>query len=291
MFGFFKIKSARKKRATTKKNTYDEFLMGIDNLSSLRLRNIDTSVGLMRTKLSEEGFQLTETTCNSKTVTMKRNQLGWYVLETSALNSKDEYDCYEYGINFLKEHQDEFERIHQLLCEKECIMRGYFNPKVGTKEELTQMAIELGYGMVRDDELFEDSPVHPSRQYQNATALLQIVTENKISNMNDVVIEECLEIIRHYFTSDVKLEIKHLEDKFDMDFDEYYGVLVIDDNIGDIHLLYGTDNLTVKKDTFEKYLKEPFPYLEVYLRIIVKGIKNEIEKNNSSKTNGKSDKK
>lgn len=253
---------------------YQLFLDSIDDLSVARLKAIDTVFNVLKHRFADEGFLLTEVSCVSATVRIKRNQFGFYVDETKSLNSKDEYSNYMFGKKFLEGHADDFKRLNQLLVEKEIIMRGSYKIKEGTEEELYHLAKSLGYGVVRDGLLFESEPTHPSEEYIKIQVLLDLCNSNKVHDYKPIM-EQALDMLRRYFKKDITLGIKRIDDKYDMSFDNTYGILLIDKKLGEMSMLYFFDGLKVLKVSYDKYIDEFNPYLEIYMRIILKCLKKE----------------
>ena len=93
------------KRKTEKrlneKDLYKKFKEGIDPLSKKRLDSIDMSLALEASRFKAIGFTLTEFGCANENVIIKRNQLGYYALEEYSLNSKKEYEYYQFGLNLV----------------------------------------------------------------------------------------------------------------------------------------------------------------------------------------------
>ena len=110
----------------TEQPSYDTFLKYVDDLTRERLKSIDMALGVQRNKLLEQGYMLSELECVSNNVVLKRNQNGFYVVEENALNSKNEYQAYLEGLEFLKKNKDTFKLIHTYLLEKEIIMEGSY---------------------------------------------------------------------------------------------------------------------------------------------------------------------
>lgn len=277
MFRLFK-----KNNINTIEKTYENFLKSIDSLSEIRLRGIDLSFAVLKNKFHDQGFELTEVGCFSSTVDIKRNQNGFYVDEARALFSDEEFNCYQYGINFYQKYKDDFERLHNLLTEKELILNGYYNirnRKVNI-DNLNKMCDELGYGEKRKKILYEEDPVHPSKEFKKLTTLL-----NKAKNHHDYdeQIEYILKIIRPYFKDNYKIEAKEIDDKYDLDFDDSFGVVARDIENGEIKIIYEVDGFDIRKDEYDKYLKEKCPYLEIYFRIISKCIKSKFDEKRKKK--------
>lgn len=252
-------------------SVYEKFLDCIDNLSAIRLRGIDMSFELFKEKLKQFDFDLTETTCYGPTIDINRNQLGFYVDESRALFSDTEFNNYQYGVRIYKKFKDDFERIHQLLLEKEIIMNGYYKIKKGNEAKIKEMVDFLGYGEKREQVIKEDKPEHPSREYKKIEAILDKTRQNDV-NYDDIV-EQVLNMIQPYFLDKYEVRAKIESDKYDRSFDDSFGVMVLDKNQGEPFMLYEVDGFDVKRDEYSKYLKKDCKYLEIYFRIIAKCIK------------------
>lgn len=277
MFKLFK-----KNNTNTTEKTYETFLKSIDSLSEARLRGIDLSFAVLKNRFYEKGFELTELGCSSSTVDIKRNQNGFYVDESRALFSDEEFNFYQYGINFYQKYKDNFERLHKLLAEKEFILNGYYNirNKKVNINNLNKISEELGYGEKRKNMLYEENPIHPSEEFNKLVNML-----NKVKNNRDYdeQISNALKIIRPYFKDEYKIEAKEIEDKYDLDFDDSFGIVIRDIKNGDIKIIYEVDGFDIHKDEYDKYLKEKCPYLEIYFRIISKCIKLKFDEKRKKK--------
>lgn len=271
-----------KKNNNLTMKTYENFLNSVDNLSEARLRGIDISFAVLKNKFQDKGFELTETGCFGSSIDIKRNQKGFYVDESRALFSDEEFNCYQYGINFYQKYKDDFERMHMLLCEKELIMNGYYNIKNKrvNLDNLKKMSIELGYGSVRKNLLYEKNPLHPSKEFNKLALLLE---KAKNDTNYDEQIKYILKIVRPYFKDNYKVEAKELDEKFGLDFDDSFGVIVRNVDDGEISIIYEVDGFDIRKDQYDKYLQKECPYLEIYFRIISKCIKLKFERKNTKK--------
>ena len=261
-------------------NSYDLFLSMIDELSATRLRAIDMAVDIIKHNFLEEGFVLSETDCVSPLIRLGRNQFGFYVDETKSLNSKEEYKNYLYGLQFLESNKDTFKRLDQLLIEKEIIMRGSYNVRRGSEEEVSNLAISLGYGIARDKAIYEDNPIHPGDEYVQLQILLDLVNNENVKSF-DKIIEKALKRVQSCLTDNVTLEIKRIDDKYDRDFDHTYGIMLVDNVLGEVSMLYYSDGVSVRMATIDKYLVEDNPYLLIYMRIILKCLQKELSLNNN----------
>ena len=263
-------------------DSYELFLTHIDELSVKRLRSIDIAVDVIRHQFLEEGFVLSEIDCVSPLILLRRNQFGFYVDETKSLNSKEEFKNYLFGKEFLEKNKDVFKRLNQLLVEKEIIMRGSYNIVKGRIDEVNQLAIDAGYGVIRDKTLFESDPVHPSDEYVNLQILLDLVNTEGIKSYN-MIIDKALNRLRECLSDDITLEIKRLDDTYGKDFDHTYGILLVDKNLGELFMLYYSDGMSVKKITYDKYIKVKNPYLDIYMRIILKCLQKELLLNDNKR--------
>lgn len=265
----------KNRKSTEETDSYELFLSCIDELSQQRLRAIDMAVDIIRAEFLEEGFTLTETECYSPVVRLKRNQYGFYVDETKSLNSKEEYRNYLYGKEFLNNNKEIFKRLNQLLMEKEIIMRGSYNIVKGKTDELNELVKSLGYGVIRDRVIFEELPDHPSDEHIQLEILLDLANSDDVKSYNKIV-EKAMKRLTECFSDDVSLEIKRLDDTYDRDFDHTFGILLVDKVLGDVSMLYYSDGITVRKSTYDKYLKVENPYLDIYMRIILKCLQKEL---------------
>lgn len=264
-------------------SSYDLFLKYVDDLTRERLNSIEMALGIHKEELLEQGFMLSELECVSRDIVLKRNQNGFYVDERNALNSKSEYQAYLDGIEFLKKNKERFKLIHNYLLEKEIIMEGSYKAVKCDALKLDKLAKSLGYGIARDRLLFEEEPVHPSEEFKETKFLLDLCNNEDVSNYRGII-NKALKKITDHFSEDVTLTIKKLDDTYNTDFDNTYGIMMIDKNFGEMSMLYYSDGLSVSKATYEKYLVSNSPYLEIYMRIIVKCLKKELEnKQNTTK--------
>lgn len=263
----FKLKKSMSKT----EKTYKLFLNHIDDLSAARLRGIDMSFEILKHKFSELDVELSEISCNGNTFIIKRNQNGFYVDESRALFSDEDYINYQYGLSFYKKYKKDFVRLHQLLLEKEHIMNGYYVEKKMSREELRGLSSYLGYTSVREQVLYEENPFHPSKEFGKTVKYLNMVRKRDV-NLEELMLE-VLGVISEYFKDNIELEIKRIRDKYEMDFDDSFGVLLIDNDIGDMRMLYEIDGFDIKKADYDMYLCKECPYLEIYLRIIAKCLK------------------
>ena len=181
---------------------------------------------------------------------------------------------YEYKFLQVGYTLDEIKLIEEVL-EKEIIMRGSYNIVKGRIDEVNQLAIDAGYGVVRDKTLFESDPVHPSDEYVNLQILLDLVNTEGIKSYN-MIIDKALNRLGECLSDDITLEIKRLDDTYGKDFDHTYGILLVDKSLGELFMLYYSDGMSVKKITYDKYIKVKNPYLDIYMRIILKCLQKEL---------------
>lgn len=272
-----------KKSNNSLDKTYEKFLTSIDSLSEARLRGIDLSFNVLKSRFKEKGFVLTEVDCTSPSISIIRNSEGFYVDESRALFSDEEFNAYQYGIQFYQKNKDDFERMHNLLCEKELIMDGYYNIRNKRVDvaNLRDIRDSLGYGDLRKQILYDEEPHHPTREFNKLVLLLEKAKNDK---NYDKQIDDILKMIRPYFKNNYKVSVKNIEDKFGADFDDSFGVIINNTDTGDIKMLYEVDGFDVRRDEYDKYLKKKCPYLEIYLRIISKCLKLKITEKHRKKT-------
>ena len=259
---------------------YSTLLECVDELTEARLRSIDMSFAVQQERFKDFGVNLTELDCTNEIIRIKRNQKGFYADESLSLNSNDDYENYERSIDFYERHEEDFEIIHNLLCDKEQILQGCYVVKKGTEEELEDLINDLGYGITRKKALYESNPVHPSEEYNRLLELMEMVEDYK---NRESIIEEVMAIIRKCYSKDVKIELKRIDDKYDIDLDNAYGLILLNAQTGDKHMLYAVDGYDVTKDLCDKYLIEKNQYLEVYFKLIARCIKMEYTKKSHKK--------
>ena len=274
--------SFKSKKDTKIVDSYELFLSKIDELSCHRLKAIDMSLDVIRVDLLEDGFTLGEIECVSPLVTLKRNQFGFYVDETKSLNSKDDYRNYLYGVEYLEKNKELFKRIDQLLIDKEFIMRGSYKINSGSEKELSELAHNLGYGVIRDRQIYEEEPVHPSDEHVQLEILLDLVNNPEVKKI-DTIINKCMKKIQDCFNEFCSIEIKRLSDTYDVDYDHTYGIMLVDQNLGERFMIYYSDGVGVRKSSFEKYLVNNNPYLIIYMRIILKCLQKELSLNDNKR--------
>ena len=259
---------------------YETLLDSVDELTEARLRSIDMSFAVQQERFKDFGVNLTELDCTNEIINIKRNQKGYYADETKSLNSNDDYENYERSLDFYERHEEDFEIINSLLCDKEQILQGCYIVKKGTDEEIEDLINYLGYGLARKKALFESEPDHPSKEYNRLLELMEMIDEPK---NREKIIEEVMGIIRSCYNEDVKIEIKRIDDKYDIDLDDSYGLILLNAHNGDKHMLYAVDGFDVIKDTCDKYLVKKNVYLEVYFKLIARCIKMEYTKKSNKK--------
>lgn len=257
-------------------SSYDLFLKCVDDLTRERLNSIEMVLGIHKEELLQQGFMLSELECVSKDIVLKRNQNGFYVDERNALNSKSEYQAYLNGEEFLNKNKERFKLIHNYLLEKEIIMEGSYKAVKCDAMKLDKLAKSMGYGIARDRMLFEEEPTHPSEEFKETKFLLDLCNNDDVVDYRGII-NKALKFIEYHFSDEVSLSIKRIDDTYDADFDNTYGIMMIDKNFGEMSMLYYSDGLSVSKATYEKYIISDSPYLEIYMRIILKCLKKELE--------------
>ena len=264
------------KRKTEKrlneKDLYKKFKEGIDPLSKKRLDSIDMSLALEASRFKAIGFTLTEFGCANENVIIKRNQLGYYALEEYSLNSKKEYEYYQFGLNLVDEYKDEFKKINELYTEKETIMNGLYNA-VADRNELETISKKLGYGETLERKIYEAEPKHPSKEYQELVKFLRIANVGDKRELN-LLLNKCFTALNRYFAKGIRLEPKMIGVKYkDYEETKSYGVFLIDEKLGETKLVYEIFNGEITKQKYSNYLIDDNPYLDIYMRIIAKSIK------------------
>ena len=265
----------RKKETKARENKaalYKKFKEGIDPLSKRRLESIDMSIALEASRFKAIGFTLTEFGCVNDNVIIKRNQLGYYALEIYSLNSKKEYEYYQYGLNLIDEYKNEFKKINELYTEKETIMNGLYNA-VADRNELEDISRRLGYGEALEKEIYEAEPKHPSKEYGDIVKYLRIASVGNKRELN-LLLNKCFNALQKHFVKGVRLEPKIIGVKY-KDYAETrsYGVFLIDEKLNETKLVYEIFNGEITKQNYANYLIDENPYLDIYMRIISKAIK------------------
>jgi hypothetical protein len=89
--------------------------------------------------------------------------------------------------------------------------------------------------------------------------------------------------IQDCFNEFCSIEIKRLSDTYDVDYDHTYGIMLVDQNLGERFMIYYSDGVGVRKSSFEKYLVNNNPYLIIYMRIILKCLQKELSLNDNKR--------
>lgn len=255
----------------SKEDLYKIFLSKIDDLSRFRLESIDTTLSIYKMKFTNLGFVLTETSCYNKRIYLKRNQLGFYADERESFINDESFENYNASVSFLKEHNDEFEIIHNLLKDKEAFLNGYYYTDRTNETDLEIIVKVLGYGSIREDEIHEENPHHPSEEYKNLICLIEKCNDKR--NYKQVA-SKTIDILNNIFKDTFEFKIKLKHEKYGHDFDSEYGILVIDKQSKDMHMIYGIENDLVFKEDLDKYSGYT-NYLDVYIKIIIKCIEKQ----------------
>ena len=266
------FKRKKKEVKEDSKKLYIKFKNGIDPLSKKRLESIDMQIALEASRFKAIGFTLTEYGCANENVIIKRNQLGYYALEIYSLNSKKEFEYYQYALSLVDEYKEEFKKINELYTEKETIMNGLYNA-VSDRDELENIAEKLGYGETLERKIYEVESKHPTKEYQMLVKFLRIANVGNKKELN-LLLNKCFSILQNYFVKGVRLEPKMLGIKY-KDFGETksYGIFLVDEHLKETRLIYEVFNGEVTKDNYSNYLIDDNPYLDIYMRIISKAIK------------------
>lgn len=278
MFGLMYAKDNSKSRILS----YDDFLRNIDPKSMSRLQELDTLIGVYRELLENEGFIFDECSCVAPTVTILRNQFGFYVDESRSLDSKESFDLYKYGLDFYRGFSDKFNCLNRLLREKEFIMNGNYHCKKKMRPDLDSFSASLGYGNERVKQIYEENPEHPSMEYQRLVILLDVISNNYDTNKDNIA-DECMNKLNECLKPRFSIEIKRVNDKYGNDFDSSCGVLAIDKELGEMEMIYEFDGLSLHKRPYEKYFSRNKPYIDIYLRIITYCLKDELIRDFSGK--------
>jgi len=261
-----------KESKVSEKELYKKFKEGIDPLSKKRLDSIDMSLALEASRFKAIGFTLTEFGCANENVILKRNQLGYYALETYSLNSKKEYEYYQFALNLLDEYKDEFKKINELYTEKETIMNGLYNA-IADRSELENISAKLGYGETLERKIYESDPKHPSKEYGEIVKYLRIANIGNRKELN-ILLNKCFNSLSKYFAKGIRLEPKMLGVKYkNYEETKSYGIFLIDEKLGETKLIYEIFNGEITKQRYSNYLIDDNPYLDIYMRIITKSIK------------------
>ena len=266
------FKRKKKEVKEDSKQLYLKFKNGIDPLSKKRLDSIDMSLALEASRFKAIGFTLTEYGCANENVIIKRNQLGYYALETYSLNSKKEYEYYQYGLQLVEEYKNEFNKINELYTEKETIMNGLYNA-IADRDELESISKKLGYGEALERKIYEAEPKHPTKEYQTLVKYLRVANAGNKRELN-LLLNKCFNELQKYFSKGIRLEPKMIGINY-KDFGETksYGIFLIDDHLKETKLIYEVFNGEVTKQNISHYLIDDNPYLDIYMRIISRAIK------------------
>lgn len=254
----------------SKEELYQIFLNRIDDLSKIRLDSIDNCLSIYKMKFTNLGFVLTETSCYNKRIMIKRNQNGFYVDERDSLMNEDNLKRYKESLEFLKNYNKELELIDNLLKDKEAIMNGYYQTSLEYETDLEIITKILGYGNIRKEEITEENPIHPSDDYKFVISIIEKSKDEK--NYKDLK-NEILSFLQNKFKHRYELRIKTKKEQYGYDFDPEYGILIIDKETNEMHMLYGVTEYAIYKDNYQKYAFIASEYLEICLEIIVKCIK------------------
>lgn len=262
----------------TEKKDYATFLDSVDELTKTRLNSIDISLAVQQEHFKSFGVTLTETECFNDIIDIKRNQNGYYADESKSLDSNEEYENYQASLEFYNEHIEELEIIHELISDKEEILLGCYVLKKGNEEEIESLVNDLGYGLTRKKVIYEADPVHPSEEYKHLLELMGLSNNNK---KNLEVLDEVMDHIRSLYTNEVEIKIKKIEDKYDFDLDNSYGIILLNSTNGDKQMLYAVSGFDIIKNTCDKYLVKNSKYLNVYLKLATSIIKSKYLKKSS----------
>lgn len=271
MFGLMYASSTEKSKILS----YDDFLMNVDDKSQMRLRELDAEIEAYKSELAKEGFEFDEFSCVTQDIKILRNQFGFYVDESRSLDSKDEYAFYQCGLEFYHEFSRKFNNLHRILREKEYIMNGNYLCKKRLRPDMDRFSVSLGYGTDRQKRIYEESPEHPSMEYQRLVIMLDVISDGDSEKKNDII-ERCMVKLREYLKPIYDIEVKRVKDKYGRDFDNSCGVLIIDKSLGEMEMAYEFDGLNIHKKPYDKYFLQNKPYIDIYLRIITYCLKDEL---------------
>lgn len=255
--------------------SYDDFLMNVDEKSKNRLRELDVAIEAYRGELEKEGFAFDECSCVAQGIKILRNQFGFYVDETSSLDSKEAYTIYQCGLNFYYEFSKKFNVLHRILQEKEYIMNGNYLCKRGIRADMDFFSASLGYGISRQKRIYEEMPEHPSMEYQRLVIMLEVINDSDSCKKDDII-ERCMEKLKEHLLPRYRIEVKRVKDKYNRDFDNSCGVLVVDKTLGEMEMVYEFDGLNISKNPYNKYFMPNKPYIDIYMRIIAYCLKDEL---------------
>ncbi|MDE5630003.1 MAG: hypothetical protein K2I70_00235 [Bacilli bacterium] len=263
------------KKDKSKILSYDDFLMNMDDKSKIRLMELDVEIEAFKSELEREGFEFDECSCIAQDIRILRNQFGFYVDESRALDSKEAYTMYQSGLEFYHEFSKKFNMLHRILREKEYIMNGNYLCKKKIRSDMDYFSASLGYGLSRQKRIYEEIPEHPSMEYQRLVIMLEVINDDASNNKDDII-ERCMDKLKGYLLPRYSIEVKRVKDKYGRDFDESCGVLVIDKTLGEMEMVYEFDGLNISKSPYDKYFSHNKPYIDIYLRIITYCLKDEL---------------
>lgn len=255
----------------TEKKDYATFLDSVDELTRTRLNSIDISLAVQQEHFKNFGVTLTETTCFNDIIDIKRNQNGYYADESKSLNSNEEYENYQASLEFFNEHVEELEIVHELVSDKEEILLGCYVLKKGNEEDIELLINDLGYGLARKKIIYEADPIHPSEEYKHLLELMELSKNNKKAQD---VLNQILNHIRTLYNNEVEIKIKTIDDKYDFDLDNSYGIILLNSTNGDKQMLYAVSGFDIIKNPCDKYLIKNSKYLDVYLKLATSIIKS-----------------
>ena len=253
------------------KDKYQVFLNKVDELTRIRLDRIDVIFQVNKYKFINEGYSLTELTCEKNNSIIKRNNKGYFAYEGKALNTKEDYEAYQDALAFVKKHKEDFKVIHNLLVEKETILNGLYKTNED-ESELNNLVSSLGYGEQRKRDLDSFDGDHPSVEFKNLMNDLNILNRTNDKTIIDEMVKNAFNHVKKAVNEGYRIELKKLNKKYDTDFDNYVGVTLMDPDAGGMSLLYGSDGFEVNQNLSSKSINVDFPFLEVYLKIITMGL-------------------
>lgn len=255
------------------KKTYDSFLDSIDKKNAIHIRGIDMSFNVLKNKLQELGYILTETACYGENIDIYRNSNGFYVDEKDSLYSDENYKHYLEAKKVLEDFKCDFERIHKSLLDKESIMAGNYQSNVSNSDLLGEISNFLGYGKNRKEVLNMENYNHLNEDFLFLENINNKIGE-KDANLEKLS-KDLIKFIQPYFKENYTLKIKKIEDKFKSNFDSSYGVVVFDKEEKEVFMLYEIDGFDLKVLEYEDYLAKNFRYLEESLFLIGKCLKKQ----------------
>ena len=250
---------------------FNEFLSKIDELSKNRLERIDVVLEIHKYNFSMNGYDLTELSCiNGKSVIL-RGSKGFFVYPGKALNSGEEYQAYLDACDFLEEKKEDFKIVNNLIVEKEKILDGLYQSDYNTAD-MNNLITSLGYGEIRNHELKSNDKRNCKEEFNRVKELLTKLDNDPNAKFLDACIKEQFDHVKKAIKPGYYIELKNERKKYDTDFDNYTGVVLIDKEIGNINLLYGSDGFEVHSNISPVFIDENYDFLEVYLKIITKAL-------------------